>query len=97
MSLVSQDKNSSKSGDIKRDYDVIIAGAGPSGLECAFQLNNSALSVLLIEKNDIIGPKKCAGGLTYQVRGFDIPEDRTRSFPHQHIFLKDKEYKILNN
>jgi geranylgeranyl reductase len=45
-------------------YDVIIVGAGPAGLECANQLKNSGLSVLLIEKNKIIGPKVCAGGLT---------------------------------
>jgi len=81
-------------GNIKRDYDVIIAGAGPAGLECAYQLDNSGLTVLLIEKNKIIGPKTCAGGLTYQVRGFDFPEDRTRSFSHQQIFLKNKKYEI---
>ena len=61
-------------------FDIIIIGAGPGGLECAIQLNNSNLSVLIIEKNDIIGPKICAGGLTGLTSDFYIPSDKTRSF-----------------
>lgn len=43
-------------------YDVIIIGAGPAGLAVAEELENTALTVLLIEKNSVIGPKICAGG-----------------------------------
>lgn len=45
-------------------YDVIIIGAGPGGLRCAETLGNSSLRVVLLEKNNEIGPKVCAGGLT---------------------------------
>ena len=45
-------------------FDVVIIGAGPAGLKCAEKLGNSSLKVLLLEKNDEIGPKVCAGGLT---------------------------------
>lgn len=45
-------------------YDVIIIGAGPAGLNCAYHLQDSRKKVLLLEKNDVIGPKVCAGGLT---------------------------------
>ena len=75
-------------------YDVIIIGAGPAGLECANQLKNSNLSVLLIEKNKIIGPKTCAGGLTNLDKNFDIPKEKTRSFQKQEIFIKEKQYTI---
>ncbi|MDY6972321.1 MAG: NAD(P)/FAD-dependent oxidoreductase, partial [Thermodesulfobacteriota bacterium] len=44
-------------------YDVIIIGAGPGGLSCAGELVKSNKSVLLLEKNNIIGPKICAGGI----------------------------------
>jgi len=44
-------------------YDVIIIGAGPGGLSCASELVKSNKSVLLLEKNKIIGPKICAGGI----------------------------------
>src|SRR3989344_9408934 len=75
-------------------YDVIIIGAGPAGLECANQLKNSNLSVLLIEKNTIIGPKTCAGGLTNLDKDFDIPKDKTRSFQKQEILIENKSYVI---
>jgi geranylgeranyl reductase family protein len=45
-------------------FDVIIIGAGPAGLNCAKILAESKLKVLLLEKNKVIGPKVCAGGLT---------------------------------
>ena len=45
-------------------YDVIIIGAGPAGLKCAEALGGSELKVLLLEKNEIIGSKTCAGLMT---------------------------------
>lgn len=76
------------------DFDIIIIGAGPGGLECANQLKNSKLSVLLLEKNRTIGPKICAGGLTNLDKNFDIPEAKTRSFSKQKILIADNEYII---
>ncbi len=48
---------------MKGYYDVVIAGAGPAGLECAKNLAGSRLSVLLLEKNRSAGGKVCAGGI----------------------------------
>jgi flavin-dependent dehydrogenase len=45
-------------------FDVIIVGAGPAGLRCAEILATSELSVLLLEKNEKMGQKVCAGGIT---------------------------------
>lgn len=45
-------------------FDVIIVGAGPGGLTAATTLASSGRSVLLVEKNPVIGPKICAGGIT---------------------------------
>ncbi len=43
------------------EYDVIIIGAGPSGLMCAGNITNK--KVLLLDKNDMIGGKiKVSGG-----------------------------------
>jgi geranylgeranyl reductase len=44
-------------------YDVVIIGAGPAGLRCAEILSKNKIKTLLLEKNPIIGPKVCAGGL----------------------------------
>jgi geranylgeranyl reductase family protein len=47
-----------------KKYDVVIVGAGPGGLNCAYELSKSNKKVLLLEKNKVIGPKVCAGGFT---------------------------------
>lgn len=78
-------------------YDIVIIGAGPAGLECARQFKSSNLSVLLIEKNKVIGPKTCAGGLTGLTSNFDIPKNKTRSFAKQKIFINKKKYEIVLN
>jgi geranylgeranyl reductase len=64
-------------------FDVIIIGAGPAGIACAEALAESRLSVLLIDKNEAMGPKICAGGLTRLAVEFGIPEDQARTF-HAH-------------
>jgi geranylgeranyl reductase len=79
---------------MEKNFDVIIIGAGPAGLECAKQFENSELSVLLIEKNKEIGPKVCAGGLTCLSAKFDVPEAITRTFDGQFIFLSGKKTKM---
>jgi len=75
-------------------YDVVIIGAGPAGLKCAEQFKGSNFSVLLIEKNEVIGRKACAGGLTFLNSGFDFPEQKTRSFGALFVFLYGKKRKI---
>ena len=57
------------------EYDVVIIGAGPAGLSCAIELQNSDKKILLVEKNKEIGPKSCAGGLTTKIKDFGIPLD----------------------
>lgn len=81
---------------MENKYDVIIIGAGPAGLECANQLKDSELSVLLIDKNKVIGPKICAGGLTGLDKKFNIPDEKTRTFSKQIIFLENKK-TVFNN
>lgn len=79
---------------MENKFDVIIVGAGPAGLKCAEQFKNSNLSVLLVEKNKVIGPKTCAGGLTQLTRNFDFPNEKTRSFKKQTLYLGGKKYRI---
>ncbi|MCK5693610.1 MAG: NAD(P)/FAD-dependent oxidoreductase, partial [Bacteroidales bacterium] len=46
------------------EFDVIIVGGGPAGLQCAREFSGSALRVLLLEKQEGFGDKLCGGGLT---------------------------------
>jgi len=45
-------------------FDVIIVGGGPAGLQCARELSKSSMHILLLEKQEGFGDKLCAGGLT---------------------------------
>ncbi len=47
---------------MKNEYDVIIVGAGPSGLSCAIEAKRNGLSYLVIEK----------GGITDGIRRFPV-------------------------
>lgn len=46
---------------MKKTYDVIIVGAGPGGIYCAYTLirNNPTLNVLLLEKGGCLENRKC--------------------------------------
>lgn len=54
-------------------FDVVIIGAGPAGLAAAKILGEGGKKVLLVEKNQKIGPKICAGGLTSKSLELGIP------------------------
>jgi geranylgeranyl reductase len=79
---------------MRKEFDVIVVGSGPGGLECANQLKNSALSVLLLEKNTVIGPKTCAGGITQVAAYIDIPEGRARNFKDHELVIGNSNYSL---
>jgi len=51
---------------LKRDYDVVVVGAGPGGSVAAWTAAEQGLSVLLLEKRQEIGsPVRCAEGVAH--------------------------------
>lgn len=76
-------------------FDVIIIGAGPSGLECARFLKESNLSVLVIEKQNRIGPKACAGGIVETVEPLDLPNSKARNFQSLNIYVGKKHFSVF--
>jgi geranylgeranyl reductase len=80
-----------------RLYDVIIVGAGPAGLECARVLQDSNLSVLILEKNDHIGPKTCAGGIVDTVEPLNLPEKKARAFNTVTVSLGQGQYEFTTH
>ena len=72
-------------------YDVIIAGAGPTGSMAAYILAKGGASVLLLEKSTFPRYKVCGGGLTHKIITeipFDISEV-IESTIHSIRFSKD--------
>jgi len=67
-------------------YDTIIVGAGPAGLAAAADLAAAGARVLVLERKSRIGPKVCAGGVTWSGLFKEIPpEILAASFTAQHI------------
>ncbi|MEN8256889.1 MAG: NAD(P)/FAD-dependent oxidoreductase [Thermodesulfobacteriota bacterium] len=67
-------------------FHTIIIGAGPAGLTCARILAARGKRVLVCEKNKIIGPKICAGGVTCSGLSQAIPSRLVeRQFPIQNV------------
>jgi geranylgeranyl reductase len=61
-------------------YDVVIIGAGPGGLSAAKVLAQNNKKVLVLEKNSIIGPKTCGGGITSKDYSLGIPKELASHF-----------------
>lgn len=71
-------------------YEVVIIGAGVAGLHCAQRLAQAGVKVIVLEKNNIIGNKPCAGGITSKCLRLGIPlEILERVFSRCVIHYKD--------
>lgn len=56
-------------------FDVIVVGAGPAGISCAYELAKAGVNVLLIERGEYPGSKNVMGGVLYRKMMEDvIPE-----------------------
>lgn len=65
---------------------TLIIGAGPAGLACAKVLADAGIEALVLERKQIIGPKVCAGGITWGGLISRVPEELAeKAFPQQHI------------
>ena len=64
--------------ELKKEYDVIVVGAGPGGCHCAKLLAEKGLDVLLIDRAQEIGvPKETGEGLSKRAErnlGIKIPD-----------------------
>lgn len=68
-------------------FHTVVVGAGPGGLACATALARRGRKVLLIERRREIGPKVCAGGITWSGLCERLPAELLeKSFQQQHIF-----------
>lgn len=77
---------------------TLIIGAGPGGLACAKILAKQGVKTLVLERKKIIGPKVCAGGITWGGLIKRVPERLAeKSFPEQHISTPWQKICIREN
>jgi menaquinone-9 beta-reductase len=70
-------------------YDVLIIGAGPGGLTCATKLAQENIKVLVVDRKSVVGPKACAGGITWNGIIQRVPEHLIeQSFKEQTIITR---------
>lgn len=82
--------------------DVLVVGGGPGGLACATLLAQHGMRVLVVERKPVIGPKVCAGGITWHGLLRLVPEHLIeRAFPeqvvvsdHQHLLIRESQPMI---
>jgi geranylgeranyl reductase len=70
-------------------YSIVVAGGGPAGLTSARVLAEAGHNVLLLERKAKIGPKVCAGGITWSGLINKLPGQlEEKRFPIQHIYTR---------
>jgi flavin-dependent dehydrogenase len=79
-------------------FDIIIVGAGPAGLRAAKILAADGQKVLVLEKNDKIGAKLCAGGMAGNYEEVGVPENLIEhKIFNQTVYLGNKKFDLKFN
>lgn len=80
---------------MKSSAEIVIIGAGPGGLSSAKTLAGHGMEVLVLERKNIVGPKVCAGGITWSGLLRVLPEELIEgAFSQQYIFSNFQHIRV---
>ncbi len=65
------------------ELDVIVVGAGPAGLACAYEVAAMGLEVAVLERGDVAGSKNLSGGRLYLSPLSDLTGDFLKDAPFE--------------
>ncbi|MBD3180397.1 MAG: FAD-binding protein [Candidatus Latescibacteria bacterium] len=75
-------------------FDVVIIGAGPAGLRCAYILGDSELRVAVLDKQELPGVKPCAGGITPNTELYHQLPGRYVQFRRHRVVINRREFDV---
>lgn len=81
--------------ETKKDIDVIVVGAGPSGISCAITIAREGNNVLVIERAQEFGTKNMYGGAIYFDSIKELLPDKYTEIPYENNITKHN-YLLLN-
>jgi len=85
---MSADENSGTGGD--DGIDVIVVGAGPAGIACAYRLVRAGRSVVLLERGSTAGSKNVSGGRLYSYALELVEAGLTRQAPWERAVVREQ-------
>ncbi len=71
-------------------FDVIVVGAGPAGIACAYELAKQGVNVLLIERGEYPGSKNVMGGVLYRKMMEEIVPDFHKEAPVERPIVEQR-------
>ncbi|MCG2725402.1 MAG: FAD-dependent oxidoreductase [Elusimicrobia bacterium] len=78
----------------KKDFDVIIVGAGPAGLAAAYKLSTAGIKVIVIERGAFPGAKNVMGGIFYRKAMEDLIPDFEKTAPLERHIIEQKVWLL---
>ncbi len=74
----------------KKDFDVVIVGAGPAGLACGYVLAKAGVNTIIIERGKFPGAKNVMGGIFYRKPMEDIMPDFYKEAPLERHIIEQR-------
>ncbi|WP_088041798.1 FAD-dependent oxidoreductase [Bacillus sp. EAC] len=71
-------------------FDVIVVGAGPAGISCAYEVAKKGLNVVLIERGEYPGSKNVMGGVLYRKMMEDVIPEFWKEAPIERVIVEQR-------
>ncbi len=71
-------------------FDVIVVGAGPAGISCAYELAKNGVNVVLVERGEYPGSKNVMGGVLYRKMMEDVIPEFWKDAPIERVIVEQR-------